>query len=641
VCGICGAVDLEAPVRRDVVERMALALRHRGPDDDGYYFHTPDGGGPAVGLGFRRLSIIDVVGGAQPMQNEDGSLQLVFNGEIYNFVELRAELEAGGHVFRTGSDTEVIVHLYEDLGAACVERLRGMFAFAIWDAPRRRLFLARDRLGKKPLYYAERPGQLLFASELKSLLQHPACPRELDLASLERYLAFEYVPSPYAIFEGVRKLPAGHRLVWQDGQVSVEEYWDPWGEPASQQSESELVEEFSSRLREAVRLRLVSDVPLGAFLSGGVDSSAVVALMAEVLPAGMVKTFSIGFSERSFDESDHARRVARHFGTDHHEQIFTPSVMLDILPEAVAGLDEPFADASVLPTFLLSRFTRESVTVALGGDGSDELLAGYQTFPAEALARRYHVPRFVHERMVVPLAERLPISNADFSFDFKVKRFLRGVLEPPESRHQIWLGAFTPAEQAALTTWTPKCDPYGDSRERFRSRDGSDWIARLIDLYCGTYLQDDILVKVDRASMLSSLEVRSPFLDHTLVEFLARVPSDLKLRGLTTKYLLKQAMADVLPPGISQRRKKGFGIPISLWLKTTLREPLLDALSPQRLQRQGLFDAHQVERLVREHLDGTREHRKKLWTLFVFQCWYDNYVEKQAVPTGPAALATL
>ena len=617
---------------RDALERMTATLRHRGPDDDGYHLPEPEPGGPAVGLGFRRLSIIDVAGGHQPLANEDESVWVMLNGEIYNFVELRPELEARGHTFRTRTDTEVIVHLYEELGPQCIERLHGMFALALWDSRRGRLLLARDRFGKKPLYYFERDGLLVFGSELKALLQHEACPRELDLASVERYLAFEYVPSPYAIFAGVKKLPAGHLLVWEDGRSRVERYWDlPVAEP-SRQSEAELIEEFRTQLREAVRRRLVSDVPLGAFLSGGIDSSSVVAFMTELMPADMVKTFSIGFTERSFDESEHARRVAHHFGTDHHEEIFTPQVILDILPDVLAGLDEPFADASALPTFLLSRFTRGSVTVALGGDGSDELLAGYPTFPAEAVARWYRMPRPVHKRVVVPLAERLPVSTANFSFDFKVKRFLRGALEPTATRHPFfWLGSFTPFEQRALTTWSSSGDAFRDPRALYEQRDGH-WVERLIYLYAKTYLEDDILFKVDRTSMLSSLEVRAPFLDHTLVEFLARVPPTLKLRGLTTKYLLKQAMAGRLPAGIADREKKGFGIPVAEWLKTALREPMLDLLSPDRLRRQGLFEAAEVERLIREHLSGERDRRKQLWTLFVFQLWYQNYVERASAP---------
>ena len=628
MCGICGVVDTSGPVDPDVLERMTGTLRHRGPDDAAYYLPEPDAAGPAVGFGFRRLSIIDVEGGRQPLANEDESVWTMLNGEIYNFAELRAGLEAGGHVFRTNGDAETLVHLYEESGVDCTERLNGMFAFAVWDTRRRRLLLARDRLGKKPLYYVELDGGLLFGSELKALLAHPACPRELDRAALEHYLAFEYVPSPHAIFAGIRKLPAGHRLVWEDGRASVERYWDLSFDGVDARPDSELVDEFRERLREAVRLRLVSDVPLGAFLSGGIDSSSVVAFMCDHLPPEQVQTFSIGFTERSFDESEHARNVARHFGTQHHEEIFTPSVLLDVLPEVTAGLDEPFADPSVLPTFLLSRFARETVTVALGGDGGDELLAGYPTFPAESVARHYPVPRDLHERVVVPLADRLPVSTDDFSLDFKLKRFLRGAVEPASTRHQLWLGAFTAGEQRALLLDPPTVDPLAGVRELYGAQRTGDWVARLIYLYTKTYLPDDILAKVDRASMLTSLEVRAPFLDYTLVEFLARVPSRLKLRRFETKHLLKRAMAGRLPPGIAGRKKKGFGIPVAEWLKTDLRAPLLDALSPERLRRQGLFDSGEVERLTREHLAGRRDHRKQLWTLFVFQLWHEHYAER-------------
>ena len=392
MCGICGIAG-SGPVDREALARMTRVLEHRGPDDEGFHIAEYEDG-TGVGLGFRRLSIIDLDTGNQPIGNENGSVQVVQNGEIYNYRELRADLVARGHSFATNADTEVIVHLYEDLGPRCVERLNGMFAFALWDEPERRLLLARDRFGKKPLYYADVGGTLLFGSELKSLLEHPLCPRELDAASLSRYLALEYVPAPHAIFEGVRKLPGGHYLVWRDGRCEVERYWDlSFGPLERNRPDEEYVEEFRERFRAAVRRRLVSDVPLGAFLSGGIDSSSVVAMMVDALPAGNVKTFSIGFAEKSFDESPHARRVAAHFGTDHHEEVFTPEAMAEVLPTVADFLDEPLGDASILPTYLLSRFTREGVTVALGGDGGDELLAGYPTFVADRFASLYPVPR--------------------------------------------------------------------------------------------------------------------------------------------------------------------------------------------------------------------------------------------------------
>ena len=626
MCGICGIVDGSGPVDRSVLERMTRALRHRGPDDEGFYLSAADdGAGYSVGLGFRRLAIIDLAGGNQPIWNDDRSLVIVMNGEIYNFRELQAELRARGHRFTTATDTEVILHLYEDHGPDCVEHLNGMFAFAIWDLRNERLFLARDRFGEKPLYYADLGGQFVFASELKALLQHPRCPRALDMTALQQYLAFEYVPSPLAIVEGVKKLPAAHRLVLEGGRVSIDRYWDLTFEAGSPRSEGEWVEEFRTRLREAVRLRLVSDVPLGAFLSGGIDSSSVVAFMAELAPRGSVKTFSIAFAERSFDESGHARRVARAFGSDHHEGIFSPREMLEILPVVTSGLDEPFADASVLPTYLLSRYTRASVTVALGGDGGDELLAGYPTFQADALARWYRVPPSVHERFL-GLAGRIPVSRKNFSLDFKIKRFLSGMAFPPDVRHAAWLGAFTPgALSRLLRDPPPDGDPYGRLRELLSGCRAPDRVARLIYLYARTYLQDDILVKTDRASMLTSLEVRAPFLDHTLAEFLGRVPSSLKLSRLTTKVILKRAMREILPAGIAQRPKKGFGIPLATWLRNELREPLLDELSPERLRRQGIFEPDAVTRLVRDHLDGRRDNRKELWTLFSFQLWHRTY----------------
>ena len=617
------------PVDRAVLARMTRSLRHRGPDDEGFFVrHYEDG--TAVGLGFRRLSIIDLESGNQPVGNEDGSVQLIFNGEIYNFRELRRDLEARGHRFSTKGDAEVIVHLYEDHGPHCVERLNGMFAFALWDEARRELVLGRDRFGKKPLHYCEAGGSLLFGSELKALLEHPRCPRDLDPGGLSRYLALEYVPAPHSIFDGVKKLPGGHVLRWHDGRSTVEQYWDLTFDATRgrKAGEEEYVEEFRDRFRDAVRRRLVSDVPLGAFLSGGIDSSSVVAAMVDALPAGMVQTFSIGFGERSFDESEHARRVAEHFGTDHHEDVFTPQTMVELLPAMGDFLDEPFADASILPTYLLSRFTRGTVTVALGGDGSDELLAGYPTFSAERFARRYIVPSALHERLVLPLADRLPVSTANFSLDFKLKRFLRGAAAPPDVRHPVWLGAFTPAEQEPLLA-SALPDPFEEHRRYYANAPTNDPLERLIYVYAKSYLQDDILVKVDRASMATSLEVRAPFLDVDLVEFLGRVPPDLKLRGSKTKYLLKQAMADVLPPGIATRAKKGFGIPVAAWFKNELRDALQDELSTERVRRQGIFDAGTVQRLISEHLSGRRDNRKPLWTLFVFQLWHRRWVERQ------------
>jgi asparagine synthase (glutamine-hydrolysing) len=624
MCGITGAVGRDA-VDREALVRMTRVLRHRGPDDEGFFLNGYDDG-VGIALGFRRLSIIDLDTGNQPIANETGSVRLVFNGEIYNFAELREELESKGHVFSTMADTEVIVHLYEDVGLRCVERLNGMFAFALWDEERRQLLLARDRFGKKPLYYADLGHTLVFGSELKALREHPLCPHEVDTEALSQYLLLEYVPAPQSMVRGVRKLPGGHRLLWRTGHCRVERWWDLSFTPGGVKTDEEYVEEFRSHLRTAVRRRLVSDVPLGAFLSGGIDSSSVVAMMAEEIPASSVKTFTIGFGERSFDESDYGRLVATHFGTEHHEDVFTARKMLEVLPEAVEFLDEPFADASVLPTYLLSRFTRESVTVALGGDGSDELLAGYPTFAAERAARLYCVPRVLHEGLLRPVAERLPVSTANFSFDFKLKRFLRGAGEPVEARHATWLGSFTEDEQARLLNVVPP-DLFDRQRDILNAAPTTSWLEQLVYLYVRTYLEDDILVKVDRASMAASLEVRAPFLDVDLVEFLGTVPARLKLRRFDTKHLLKRAMKDVLPPGIASRSKKGFGIPLAQLLKGELREQMEDELSPARIAQQGIFDGEEVQRLVAEHLEGRRDNRKQLWTLLVFQLWHRRWIE--------------
>jgi asparagine synthase (glutamine-hydrolysing) len=631
MCGITGILEASGPVDREALRRMTNALRHRGPDDESYYFTEAQAGRISAGFGFRRLAIIDLGGGRQPMSNEDGTIWLVCNGEIYNYQALRQALEGRGHRFRTNSDVEVLLHLYEDTGPECVNQANGMFAVAIWDTRRQTLFLARDRLGKKPLYYRETPTQFLFGSEAKALLQHPACPRELDHRSLSKYLAYEYVPSPHCIFKGIQKLPAGHTLTWQPGQTRVQQYWDlKFSAGPDRRSENEIAGELRERLKEAVRLRLISDVPLGVFLSGGLDSSSVVALMAELRPAAQIKTFAIGFEESSFDESRYARRVADFYGTDHHEEILQGRALLDMLPEVAAFLDEPFADASIIPTYLLSRFTRRHVTVALGGDGGDELFAGYPTFPAQRLARFYRVPRLLHERMVRPLAELLPVSHENFSLDFKVKRFLRGAGWRPELRDQVWIGSFTPEEQRGLLANPGEADDYQDILNAEKHCSTHNTMERLIYLYCKFYLQDGILVKVDRASMACALEARAPFLDYTFVEFANAIPVGLKLKGLKTKSILKRAMADKLPPDILARGKKGFGIPIAKWFRNELRDLLLDTLSEQRIKQQGLFDHQTLARLVHEHLRGIKDNRKQLWTMFMFQLWFEKYLGNRA-----------
>jgi asparagine synthase (glutamine-hydrolysing) len=562
MCGICGMFNLNgrAADSAKTVRAMADAIRHRGPDDDG--FHDDE----SVSLGMRRLSIIDVAGGRQPVSNEDKSLCTVFNGEIYNYRELRAELESQGHRFSTNSDTEVLVHLYEQHGESFLNRLNGMFAFAIWDRPRRKLFLARDRFGKKPLYYAATGSFFAFGSELKCLLSLKELTRDLDFHALSKYLLFEYVPVPQTMFKAVKKLPPAHAMtVSADGRVEMRRYWDfdiPAGtrEPDPQAA----VKRLDELLADAVKIRLMSEVPLGVFLSGGIDSSTIAWYMTQFMPASRVKTFSIGFEEKSFDESAHARRVARFLGTDHHEEVLDAGRAVKMVPEVASFLDEPFADASIVPTYLLSKFTRTGVTVALGGDGSDELFAGYPTFQAHRLARIYDAAPVVLKQIAAAAGARLPVSFENISLDFKVKQFLRGGPFPAKFRHQVWLGTFTKAEQAELladdVSREADVDIFEDIESSLAGRNFRDELDLVSFLYMRFYLVDDILFKVDRASMAASLEVRAPFLDYRVVEFVSKLPAALKLRGLTTKHLLKKLMGARLPRGIASRAKKGFGM---------------------------------------------------------------------------------
>ncbi|WP_165247371.1 asparagine synthase (glutamine-hydrolyzing) [Paludisphaera soli] len=627
MCGIAGFVNgggREAD--RAVIEAMTASLAHRGPDGDGVHVAGP------VALGHRRLSIIDVEGGAQPLANEDDSLWIVYNGELYNEPDLKPALEAKGHRYRTRCDTETLVHLYEEEGDAFVERLNGMFALAIWDGSRRRLVLARDRMGQKPLYYAELPGGgLAFGSEPKALLKHPEVPRDLDPDGLARYLFYEYVPAPYSIWRGVRKLPRGHVLTWEDGQVRVSRFFPPSADPRdpSPPPFEAAAERFWGSFRDAVARHRRSDVPLGVFLSGGVDSSSVAAALCEVEPAAGVHTFSIGFEDPSFDESAHARAVAAFLKTDHHERTFSVDQVMELLPQVATWLDEPFGDASILPTHLLSRFAREHVTVALGGDGADELIAGYPTFEAERAARLYRgLPRPARA-LAEAAVGRLPVDHRNFSFDFKLKQFLRGAAEAPALAHQRWLGSFSGPELARLLV-RPPLDVEAEHAAlaaRIAAETPGDRLDRSLELYQETYLPEDILTKVDRASMACGLEVRAPFLDADLVDEIRSLPSSYKYGKGTTKRLLKRAAASRLPAEILKRPKKGFGIPVARWLRGPLA-PLLDRLlSPDRLRAQGLFRPDEVARRIAEHQAGARDHRKPLWTLLMFQLWYEQWLE--------------
>ncbi len=630
MCGIAGwvgsALSARADSPRRLIREMTDTLRHRGPDDSG--IHVEEG----LALGHRRLSIIDLDHGQQPMWNEAGTVGVVYNGEIYNFLELRRALERDGHRFRTRSDTEVLLAMYERHGDEMLERLDGMFAFALWDRPRRRLLAARDRAGEKPLYYAPSADGLVFGSELKALVRHPAVSREIDPRALASYLAHEYVPAPASIFRDVRKLPAAHAMsVAADGSLRVFKYWEPrYGERHVRVGLPEATARLSELLERSLRTRLIADVPLGVFLSGGVDSSSIVGFLVRRLGRTDVKTFSIGFREASFDESRWARTIAERFGTEHHEEILDANRMLEVLPELLELLDEPFADPSIVPTYLLSRFTRRHVKVALGGDGGDELFVGYPTFTAHKLVHVYDrlVPRPAH-RLLELAASRMAVSHRNMSFDFLLNVFLRGAYRADHHRHIVWLGAFSPEMQRELWSYDgmPPDDEelFAGALAAVRECGGEDHLQRAFNLYFRLYLQDDILTKVDRASMMNSLEVRAPFLDVELMETAQGLPSALKFPRFRLKHVLKETVRGLVPDEVIDRPKKGFGIPVGRWLRNELREELLAALSPQRIRAGGFFSPEYVQGLVHEHLEGRANHRKPLWTLLMFERWRERW----------------
>jgi len=580
----------------------------------------------------RRLAIIDLVTGEQPAFNEDKSVAVVLNGEIYNYRELRTDLEKRGHTFRSASDTEVLPHLYEEYGDYMIRELNGMFAFALWDNRRRRLLIARDRFGEKPLYWGVFDNTLLFASEPKVLLAHPAVKPSLNLQALREYLSFDYVPAPLSIYEGINKLPAAHKLVVEDRRVYTEKYWClSYKRTEPVPSEDEAAQHLRELMADAVRMRLVSDVPLGVLLSGGVDSSTVAALAVQASPEA-VKTFSISFAEASFDESAYARGVAKFLGTDHHEERLSANLAANLVSEIGAWMDEPFSDPSLVPTYLLSRFTRKHVTVALGGDGGDELFAGYPMYTGLRWAEFYkRVPLLLRTGVVEPLIKLLPVKTKNLSFDYKALRFVTGAKYDPVARHHVWFGSFTPEEQTELLTAEALAatngDIYAQARQFADECDSDDLVTRMQSVDTRLYLAEDILTKVDRASMAVSLEVRAPFLDPRVAEFVASLPGNYKLRGQKTKYILKKAVKELLPPFVTRRPKKGFGVPVAEWLKVKLRPVARDLLSPERVRRAGVFNPNYIARLQDEHERGVANHRKLLWTLLMFELWHESFVE--------------
>jgi asparagine synthase (glutamine-hydrolysing) len=630
MCGIAGMFETEATMgstqRREVIHRMCRVIEHRGPDDDG--FHV-DGG---LAIGMRRLSIIDLATGRQPISNEDGSIWIVFNGEIYNFQELRDALISRGHTFQTRTDTEVIVHLYEDEGERCVKRLRGMFAFAIWDSRERKLFLARDRVGEKPLHYAMAGNTFLFGSEIKSLLQHPAMRREVNLEAISDYLSFGYVPDPATAFRGIHKLEPGHTLTFRDGRLDLRRYWDFTYDGSVDEElprdEGYYIERLRELISESVKMRLVSDVPLGAFLSGGIDSSTIVGMMSRQMDRP-VSTFSIGFSESSFDELHHARIAARHFQTDHHEFVVTPDICR-IVEEIVQGHDEPFGDVSSIPTYMVSKMAREHVKVVLSGDGGDELFAGYERYLVDRNREGFErIPSFIRRNFMLKASRALPRSAYG-------KNFLRNVALDGDARYVDSLSCFSDdAKMDLMSAGLRRVLEFQDSSLAFKQLltvpTSTDRIDRLLYLDSKTYLPGDILTKVDRMSMAHSIEARVPLLDHKLIEFVQTIPSSLKLRGGASKHILKKAVRGLLPDEIIDRPKQGFGVPINKWLNHELRDMLEDTLSDSRTRQRGYFNQEAIKKVLNEHRRGRRDNSRHLWALLTLELWQRAYIDGDGV----------
>jgi asparagine synthase (glutamine-hydrolysing) len=624
MCGIAGRFNYD-PLRlvdRDVLAAMTDAIAHRGPDAAGYHL------APGIGLGHRRLSIIDLATGDQPLGNEDGTVWTVFNGEIYNFAEVRAELAAHGHRFRTSSDTEVIVHGYEQWGERCVERFRGMFALAIWDATARRLVLARDRVGVKPLYYAELPGRgVVFGSELKAILEDPEVPRQWRADAIDAYLTLLYIPAPMTVYRGIHKLPPAHVLVADQRGVRTFRYWDlafPGDGDAAR--EEEYLERLDTLLRESVGLRQISDVPLGAFLSGGIDSTAVVSYMVETSPQPPL-TISVGFDQADYDELSHARTVAEHLGCEFHPRTVTPDIV-DVLPRLAWHFDEPFADSSAVPTYYVSKAARELVTVALSGDGGDELWAGYARHRVERWEQRAR-------RTLGPLGPAAGWLGRALPLSVKGARALRHLAHRPEDAYALKhaYGMFEPDAKRRLYTAdfsaaVADADPFAPFRAWHQRCGSADPLDRALYTDVHTYMVDDILTKVDRMSMAVSLEARDPLLDHRLLEFAATVPSSLKLRDGRSKYLLRRVLERKVPRAILERGKRGFEAPIGEWLRGPLAPMAGDLLGDGRLRDRGVLEPREVTRLWTEHRDGRADHRHRLWQILMLELWFRQFVDR-------------
>lgn len=626
MCGIAGFInrekDARAVERELTLDRMCRIIEHRGPDEQGLCLEG------RAALGMRRLAIIDLKCGQQPIYTEDGNLIIVFNGEIYNYLELKTELESLGHRFKTNSDTETILIAYQEFGAACLEKLHGMFAFAIWNKREESLFIARDRVGKKPLFYAlTEKGNFVFGSELKVLSAHGEIEKTIDFAALDAYLTFGYVPEEFCIFKNIHKLAPAHYLIFKDGKVETKSYWDfKYATIKEIKSEAEYVEELRELIEEAVKIRLISEVPLGAFLSGGVDSSTIVGMMAQ-LSAKPVKTFSIGFNEDSFNELKYARVAAKHFNTEHHEFVVTPDIV-EMIDELVWHFDEPFADSSALPTFMVSKMARDYVTVILSGDGGDELFAGYTRYVTDK--RRgglSKMPRALRENLLKPLSESLPHGA-------KGKNYLYNASLDAVGRYIDSVSHFNAMRKKSLYSNEFLSNLNGDlgAGER-KFRQFADQIStgnpldKLLYLDSKTYLPSDILTKVDRMSMATSLEARVPLLDHKLIDYVMRIPADLKLKGLETKYIFRQAVRGIVPDQILDRPKQGFGVPIGDWINAQLRDRMRETLGAKRFVERGYFEGKYIETLLEEHSKNRRDHSHALWILFMLELWHQKFMD--------------
>lgn len=626
MCGIVGIVRNDGkPVNEELLARMNDAIRHRGPDEDGFYING------STGMAMRRLAIIDLKSGQQPIHNRDRSAWIVFNGEIYNYLELREKLEKLGHTFYTNSDTEAIVHAYDQYGVDCPKHLRGMFVFAIWNERTQELFLARDRVGKKPLLYAEVNGQLIFGSEFSALLLHPDISREIQPEAIDYYLSFMAVPAPLTVYKAIRKLEPGHWLRWRNGNVELQRYWEPDFTKKIDISEEEAGERTVEILRDAVKVRLMSEVPLGAFLSGGIDSSAVVALMAQE-SSERVKTFSIGFDEQDFSELHHARRVAEHVGADHHEFIVRPDA-IEVLPMLVEHYGEPYADSSALPTYYVAKETRKHVTVALNGDGGDESFAGYERYIAMGLTEKYRmIPSFLRESVIRQAVNLIPTDPTKRSKVKSAQRLLAVVARQKTGRYMHWMSTFNdelkgPLYSDSFREQTSGANAIGILDTWFKRANGIGMVDALLLTDQMTYLPNDLLVKVDIATMAVSLEARSPFLDHHVIEFAASLPQNLKLRRLTGKYLLKKVLRKLLPSENLTRRKMGFGVPIGHWFRGKMQPFLREVVLSDKALRRGLFKPEAVKHLVDSHTRAERDYSHQLWSLLMLELWFNRFID--------------